>query len=120
MNELSQKKCIPCEVGGVPLGPDEIKRNRGMLASVWEVSNDGKLLSQRFAFKDFKEAMAFVDALALLAEEENHHPDISISYRRVLITLSTHAVGGLSENDFILARKIELLPNVLRSVAAAR
>lgn len=104
----------------MPLGTSEIKRNRGMLASAWEVSADGNRLSQRFAFTDFKKAMVFVNAVAFLAEEENHHPDISISYRNVMLTLSTHAIGGLSENDFILARKIELLPQVPKSAAAAR
>ncbi|MBP9831905.1 MAG: 4a-hydroxytetrahydrobiopterin dehydratase [Candidatus Pacebacteria bacterium] len=76
----------------------------------WAVSSDTKSISRKFVFKDFKEALAFVDTVGALAEAEGHHPDINLfGFKNVLITLSTHAIGGLSENDFIVAAKIDLL-----------
>jgi 4a-hydroxytetrahydrobiopterin dehydratase len=72
----------------------------------WELRG-GKSIRRRLRFKDFVEAMAFINEVAELAEEEGHHPDIFVSYNRVRIDLTTHAIGGLSENDFILAAKIE-------------
>ncbi len=78
------------------------------LSLEWRVTG-GKKISHEFSFSDFKEAMEFVNQVAALAEQETHHPDISIHYNKVFIELWTHAVGGLSENDFILAAKIETL-----------
>ena len=78
------------------------------LSTPWEVA-EGKKIFRRFSFKNFKEAMAFVNKVADIAESEGHHPDIFVSYNKVKITLFTHAIGGLSENDFILAAKIEKL-----------
>ncbi|MBI3573628.1 4a-hydroxytetrahydrobiopterin dehydratase [Candidatus Kaiserbacteria bacterium] len=76
----------------------------------WKVSDDELSISRQFAFKNFKEALAFVNTVGAIAEEEGHHPDINLfGFKNVLITLSTHAIGGLSENDFILAAKIDLL-----------
>lgn len=75
----------------------------------WELDDAGKKISKKYEFKEFKEAMAFVNQVAELAESEGHHPDISISYAKVHLELSTHAIGGLSENDFILAAKINQL-----------
>ena len=72
----------------------------------WEVVANEKKIKKEFLFKDFREAMAFVNRVAELAESEEHHPDIVISYNRVTLELSTHAAGGLTENDFILAAKI--------------
>ena len=72
-------------------------------------SPDGKKIVREFMFKDFKEAMAFVNKVAAVAESENHHPDIYIFYNRVRLELSTHETGGLSENDFTLAKKINEL-----------
>ncbi len=75
----------------------------------WVLATDAKKISREFQFKDFQEAMAFINKAAVLAENEGHHPDIHIFYNRVKLELSTHAVGGLSENDFILAAKINAL-----------
>jgi 4a-hydroxytetrahydrobiopterin dehydratase len=72
----------------------------------WELKPDEQKLLRRFKFKDFREAMAFVNRIADLAEEEGHHPDIHISWNRVRLELTTHAIKGLSENDFIMAAKI--------------
>ncbi len=82
------------------------------LNPAWEISEDGKKISRKFKFKDFKEAMQFINKVADIAETEGHHPDLHIFYNKVVIELWTHTVGGLSENDFIMASKIDLIiPN---------
>ena len=108
MNNLSQKHCVPCEGGAAPLTPEQADVLRGSIG-MWDVSEDVKMLSQTFTFQNFVEAMKFVDKVADIAESEGHHPNIHISYNKVTLELSTHAIGGLSENDFILAEKINLL-----------
>lgn len=121
MTDLAHKKCVPCEGGMPPLDGENIEMYQKMLSSVWQLVDDptikktseeagaGKKLHQEFKFKDFKEAMVFVNKVADLAEDEGHHPDIYIYYNKVILDLTTHAVGGLSENDFIMAKKIEML-----------
>ena len=102
--DLTQKKCIPCEGGMPPLNEGEIEK---LLKHVngWDVE-DGRLKKQ-FNFKDFREAMGFVNKVAEVAESEGHHPDIQIHYSQVNIELWTHSINGLSENDFIVATKID-------------
>lgn len=108
--ELSSKKCIPCEGGEAPLNDDQIASYLSELNTVWEVVDDPEThLQQEFVFDDFKNAMEFVSRVGEIAEEEGHHPDITIHYNKVLIELWTHVIGGLSENDFIIASKIEEL-----------
>lgn len=76
----------------------------------WGVINDDKAIQREFTFKDFKEALAFINKVGVVAEEEGHHPDLNLhSWNKVTVTLSTHAIGGLSINDFVLASKIDLL-----------
>jgi 4a-hydroxytetrahydrobiopterin dehydratase len=106
-SELAARRCAPCERGTPPLTEAEAS---ALLPGVreWEV-RESKALRRRFRFRDFAAAMVFVNAVAALAEEEGHHPDIRISYNRVTLDLTTHAIGGLSENDFILAAKIDRL-----------
>jgi len=114
---LSSKKCVPCEGGALPLTENEAK---GLLAEIsgeparmnrsdgsggWRL--EGNKIAADLTFKDFKEAMEFVNKVAGLAEKEGHHPDIAINYSKVRLVLWTHAIGGLSENDFILAAKID-------------
>ncbi len=106
--DLTSKKCAPCEGGTPPLSVKEVEDYLSGLKTGWQAVDNKKLI-QNFKFKDFKEAMDFVSRVASLAEAENHHPDIHISYNKVKIELWTHAVDGLSENDFILASKIELI-----------
>ena len=108
MNELLEKKCIPCEGGTLPLSESEITE---LLPQVegWTVSPDLKKLSKDYKFEDFAGAMSFANQIAQIAEEEGHHPDLLVSWGKVGIELSTHAIGGLSENDFILAAKINAL-----------
>ena len=107
-NNLLAKKCIPCEGGTAPLTLEEVST---LLPQVpdWMVSEDAKHISKHYKFKDFMGAMNFANKIAEIAEEEGHHPDLAISWGKVGVDLSTHAIGGLSENDFILAAKIEAL-----------
>ena len=102
MSELTQKYCQACEAGTPPMSMEEAQ---GLMEQVpgWELGENK--LSRRFKFKDFREAMSFVNRVAELAEQEGHHPDIHISWNRVRLELTTHAIKGLSENDFIMAAK---------------
>ncbi len=104
--DLTQKKCIPCEAGTPPL--EESKVNE-LLKEIptWQIK-DGHLY-KKFKFKNFVEAMKFVNEVAEIAENEGHHPDFCVHYNRVEIELFTHAIKGLSENDFIVAAKIDNL-----------
>jgi 4a-hydroxytetrahydrobiopterin dehydratase len=106
--DLKNKKCIPCEGTEKPFDDQKIAQYRAFLQFDWDII-DGKQIEHEFEFKDFKEAMTFVNKVANIAEEEGHHPDIYIFYNKVKIQLSTHAIKGLSENDFIMAVKIELI-----------
>lgn len=120
MIHLSDKKCVACEGGVQPFGEKDIKKYLLEIKDGWEVEG-GKKLKKDFKFsaqggsasggKDspFRQAMAFVNEIAIIADEEGHHPDIHIFYNLVKIELWTHAIGGLSENDFILAAKIDKL-----------
>lgn len=94
----------------MPLNDDQIASHLAELNSVWKVVDDPETrLQQEFLFEDFLRAMEFVNAVAKIAEEEGHHPDIHIHYNKVFIELWTHVLGGLSEKDFVLATKIENL-----------
>ena len=105
MKDLVAKKCVPCE-GRTP--PFEAEKVQEYLQEVegWE-AQENKLITKTFKFKNFQEAISFVNRIANLAEEEQHHPDIIIRYRKVTFELATHAIKGLSENDFIMASKID-------------
>ncbi len=107
MVPLTQKHCVPCQGGTPPLGRAAIAPLHAMVPN-WEVV-DGKRLLRAFAFADFKTALAFVDRIGALAEEEDHHPDVHLSYGEVRIELWTHKINGLAESDFILAAKIDQL-----------
>lgn len=105
---LTKAHCVPCE-GGVPrMKPDEIEEYKKEISPEWKVLDNIKL-QREFHFKDFKEAMEFVNKVADIANAEEHHPDIYIFYSVVKIELWTHAISGLFKNDFILAAKIEKL-----------
>lgn len=105
---LVEKHCVPCKGGTPPLGEVEIRNLSGQVPS-WTLK-EGHLY-RSFKFKRFLEAIDFVNSIARIVEEEGHHPDISIHYNRVEVELWTHAIKGLSENDFILASKIDRLLN---------
>ncbi|MEM3085963.1 MAG: 4a-hydroxytetrahydrobiopterin dehydratase [Halobacteria archaeon] len=105
--ELAEKRCLPCEGGVPPLGEAEAK---GYLSRVKEWGLvDGKRIRREWRLKDFKQAWGLFSQIALLAEEEGHHPDMRITYNWIRVELTTHAIGGLSENDFIMAAKIDRL-----------
>ena len=107
--DLTKKHCVPCE-GGTPPLSDEKEEELIKKVSNWSLSRDGTHKIRRmFTFKDFKDAIAFVNKVADLAENQGHHPDIKIVYNKVMLDLFTHAVMGLSENDFIMAAKINSL-----------
>ena len=105
MNLLA-KKCVPCEVKIPPMSSKEAQKHLSCLSLEWLSENNKKILRE-FIFKNFKEAISFVNSVADLSEREGHHPDIFIFYNKVKIELWTHFIGGLSKNDFILAAKIE-------------
>lgn len=105
---LNRRKCVPCEGKTKPLTREEAEKYIEEVP-VWKLAADEKSISREFSFDTFIKAMAFVDRLADLAEYEGHHPDIHLSYTDLRLELSTHAIKGLSENDFILAAKIENL-----------
>ena len=101
---LAKKKCVPCEAGTLPLGQSKVNELLKQLKS-WDLK-DGHLY-KKFKFKDFAEAMKFVNSIAEIAEHEGHHPDFCVHYSKVEMEIWTHSIGGLSENDFILAAKID-------------
>ena len=111
--DLTNKKCKSCEGGTPPLTEREVGEYMKELPEGWQILDDKKL-EKEFLFKDFLRAMSFVDMVADIAESEDHHPDIHIHYNKVQIELWTHAIGGLSENDFTVATKIEQM-NPVRS-----
>jgi 4a-hydroxytetrahydrobiopterin dehydratase len=106
---LLGKKCLPCD-GGLPaLGPDGIRTLQAQTPD-WALDPAKPRISREFRFAGFVPAMTFVNAVADLAEAEGHHPDIHVHWNRVRLVLWTHDLGGLSENDFILAAKIDRIP----------
>jgi 4a-hydroxytetrahydrobiopterin dehydratase len=107
MSELAKKKCKPCEGGVPPLLPDKAQELLKQLKPGWMLIDGGRMLANTYTFKDFVETINFVNKIAAVAEEEQHHPDLTISYNNLGVELMTHAIGGLSENDFILAAKID-------------
>jgi 4a-hydroxytetrahydrobiopterin dehydratase len=115
--DLVGKKCVPCE-GGVPSLTLAESQALGKQTPAWTITTEGVLKIRReWTAKHFKAALEFVNAVAALAEAEQHHPDIHLTgYRQVTLELYTHAIGGLSENDFILAAKIDQLPIRLKAV----
>jgi 4a-hydroxytetrahydrobiopterin dehydratase len=108
MSELTAKRCIPCEGGVAPMDADEARTMLGKLND-WELNESGKEIARTYKFKNYYETMAFVNALAWIAHREDHHPDLLVGYNRVQVRFSTHSIGGLSENDFICAAKIDAL-----------
>lgn len=102
--ELSEKKCVPCE-GGVPkLSGEEADR---LLKQVEGWVRQGDKIYKKFQFKKFTDSIAFVNKMADVAEAEGHHPNFTVNFREVEVSIWTHAINGLSENDFILAAKID-------------
>ena len=114
-DSLAEKHCKPCE-GGVPALTNEQASNlMEALHPDWTLRDDGKEISRTFAFKAYSRTMAFTIAVAWIATNEGHHPDLVVSYGKCIVNYSTHAVGGLTDNDFICAAKIDRCANTVLS-----
>ena len=105
-NDLKSSHCIACAGGTTPLQAELIENYLSSLPG-WEVIN-GRI-TKRFEFRNYYQTMAFVNAVAWIAHTENHHPDMEVSYKTCLVHYVTHAIGGLSKNDFICAAKVNAL-----------
>ena len=108
-NELISQRCKPCEGGVPPLEIEVAEELMQALDTGWRFSNDGKWIERHFEFPSFDSTMGFTNAVAWIAKTEDHHPDMEISYRLCVVKYTTHAIKGLSENDFICAAKIDRL-----------
>jgi 4a-hydroxytetrahydrobiopterin dehydratase len=106
---LADKHCKPCEGGVAPLSRDQAEAFLKDLHDDWTIDSGSKEISRTCHFKNYYQTMAFVNALAWIAHGEDHHPDIEVGYNRCHVRYSTHAIGGLSENDFICAARIDAL-----------
>ena len=109
MTDLTKKKCVPCEGGLIPFDVSEIHKYQKKVDG-WDIIKNEKniyFLVKKFLFKNFSESQNFVNEVGKIAEEENHHPDIFFGWGYAKINITTHAIEGLSENDFILAAKID-------------
>ncbi len=110
MSELNERKCKPCEGGVAPLTREAAEALARKLSHEWVLSTAGPYLRREFRFRDFYRTMSFVNALAHIANIEDHHPDLEIGYNYCRVQYTTHAIKGLSENDFICAAKIDRIP----------
>lgn len=108
MSDLTQMRCKPCEGGTRPLSATEGEKLLRQTPG-WILNDSGDEISRTYEFKNYYQTIAFVNAVAWVAHREDHHPDLEISYKRCHVRYSTHAIGGLSENDFICAAKINAL-----------
>ena len=114
MSELFNKKCVPCEGDVLPLDISEIHKFQKKVDG-WDIIKNEKniyLLQKKFNFKNFLESQKFINEVGNISEKEGHHPDISFGWGYAKIEITTHAIEGLSENDFILAAKIDKKTNV--------
>ena len=114
MNDLLKKKCVPCEGGVIPFNISEIHKYQKKVDG-WDVIKNNKgifFLEKKFKFENFLESQNFVNLVGKISEEEGHHPDLSFGWGYAKVTITTHAIEGLSENDFILAAKIDRGTNV--------
>lgn len=105
--DLTARHCTPCEGGTPPLRQEEVDRRLAGLEGWGRI--DGSGISKLFQFKNFSQTMAFVNAVAWIAQRENHHPDLRVGYNTCRVSYTTHAIGGISENDLICAAKVDAL-----------
>ncbi|HWL68911.1 MAG TPA: 4a-hydroxytetrahydrobiopterin dehydratase [Geminicoccus sp.] len=104
--ELTARSCTPCRGGEPPLGPEEAETYRARTPE-WSLCDEARRIERSFRFKDFRQAFAFVERVAMLAEAEGHHPDVSFGWGYALVSLQTKKIRGLHANDFIMAAKID-------------
>jgi 4a-hydroxytetrahydrobiopterin dehydratase len=109
MNPLRERKCRSLPEGTTPLDPARTDELLSKLEAGWRIAPDRRSIRRDFSFPDFHETMGFVNAVAWIANTEDHHPDLEIGYNYCRMAFSTHSVGGLSENDFICAAKVDAL-----------
>ena len=107
---LAERRCVPCEGGVAPLTAAQVRHALAKLDPLWRFDEAKNLLFREFRFKNFFRVMSFVNAVAHIANTEDHHPDIELGYDYCRLRYTTHAIGGLSENDFICAAKIDQIP----------
>jgi 4a-hydroxytetrahydrobiopterin dehydratase len=112
VSDLAQKKCKPCEGGVAPLTRAAAEALLGEVDGGWQLTADAHSIRRELAFKDFYRTMSFVNAVAHVANIEDHHPDLEVGYNYCRIVFSTHSIGGLSQNDFICAAKVDQIPRV--------
>lgn len=108
--DLAGKHCVPCEGGIPPLDREQAAALMTQLGSAWKIAADGLSLQAEWSFNDFYNTMSFVNAIAHIANTEGHHPDLQIGYDYCRVLFTTHAIQGLSENDFVCAAKVDALP----------
>jgi 4a-hydroxytetrahydrobiopterin dehydratase len=109
VSDLTAKSCVPCEGGVKPMTAAEAGQLLGRLHSDWALNDDATEIRRDFRFKGFYRTMAFVNAVAWIANREDHHPDLEVGWGHCLVRFSTHSIKGLSENDFICAAKVDAL-----------
>lgn len=109
MSTLAERRCKPCEGGVPPMDAAASQAMLGRLDPRWTLSADGKSIRCALQFKNYYHTTAFINAMVYIAHREDHHPDVSFGYKNCEVTYTTHAVQGLSENDFICAAKIDAL-----------
>jgi 4a-hydroxytetrahydrobiopterin dehydratase len=109
MSDWAGKRCKPCEGGAAPLASEEARTLLGELDPAWELDEERHEIRRSFSFKGYHQTIGFVNAVAWIANRENHHPDLEVGYNRCLVRYKTHVLGGLSENDFICAAKVDRL-----------
>ena len=107
--DLATRHCAPCAAGTPPLSGEQAVGLLEQLHPDWTLAGDDASISRSFRFKNYYQTLAFVNALAWIAHGEDHHPDLEVGYNRCLVRYSTHEVGGLSENDFICAARVDAL-----------
>lgn len=105
---LSQKKCVPCTSDQPPLKGKDLEGYKNRLDEKWQLENEHHII-KKYKFRNFREGLQFVDDVGALAEKEGHHPELSLKWGEVGVTLWTHKIGGLSESDFIFASKADAL-----------
>jgi 4a-hydroxytetrahydrobiopterin dehydratase len=110
MTDLSARRCVPCEGGIAPLSRSAAEEVLQRLDENWQLALDATSIQREFRFKDFFRTMSFVNAVAHVSNIEDHHPDLEVGYNYCRVRYTTHAIGGLSENDLICAAKVDLLP----------
>ena len=113
MTELAQKSCVACKGGVPPLSRAEAEKLRAQTPE-WKLSGDATKIERAFKFKNFREALAFVNRAGEIAEDEQHHPDISFGWGYATVVLQTHKIKGLHENDFIVAAKIDRIAELAK------